>query len=207
MRGSPRTSPPATDGPPIAMTDGEDVLVARAQRDPRAFAPLYDRYFDAVYRYCYHRLGSWEAAEDAASLVFTNALAALPRYRPREDPGSFRGWLFAIAHNVVANSHRYRARHPARPLTAAIEVRDAAPSPEEAALAGEAHRTVWALLEQLPDDQRRLLELRLAGLTDAEIARVLGRSHGAVRASQFRAVTRLRGLMGVGGRSREAPDA
>ena len=53
------------------------------------------------------------------------------------------------------------------------------------------------LLAQLPEEQRRLLELRLTGLTDAEIARVVGRNHGAVRASQFRAVARLRSLLGI----------
>ena len=81
----------AHDAPPpgILMTDA--LLVARAQRDPAAFSPLYEAYFDPVYRYCYHRLGSWEAAEDATSVIFTNALAALPRYRAgggaRKDEG------------------------------------------------------------------------------------------------------------------------
>ena len=71
------------------ITGAEALLVARAQRDPAAFAPLYEAYFDAVYRYCYHRLGDWSAAEDAASLVFTNALAALPRFRTNVRSGSF----------------------------------------------------------------------------------------------------------------------
>lgn len=207
MRGQLPTSSKAPVDPVADTEDAEAALVARARTDPQAFAPLYDRYFDAVYRYCYHRLGSWDAAEDAASLVFTSALAALPRYHMQDRAGSFRAWLFAIAHNVVANSHRQRARRPQRPLEAAVTIPDAAPSPEDAALAAEAHRTVWTLLEQLPDDQRRLLELRLAGLTDAEIARALGRSHGAVRASQFRAVARLRTLLGIGVAPKEAPDA
>ena len=178
----------------ISADEAEDALIARAQRDPDAFAPLYERYFDAVYRYCYHRLGDWTDAEDAASLIFTNALAALPRYR---SDASFRSWLFTIAHNVVANHHRRRGRHPDRPLESAGRLRDASPSPEEDALRREAHRTVHDLLARLPEEQRRLLELRLTGLTDAEIARVVGRNHGAVRASQFRAVARLRSLLGI----------
>lgn len=171
---------------------GEWAQVERAKLDPVAFAPLYRRYLDPVYRYCYRRLGSREAAEDATSLVFERVLKALPTFRG----GSFRAWLFTIAHNVVANA--YRARHVDRTLAEAAEVVDATPTPEDLALAGEAHRTVHALLRQLPDDQRRLLELRLAGLTDAEIAPVVGRSHGAVRVAQHRAVTRLRTLLGVG---------
>ena len=183
---------PRTEATDDASEPDEPALIARARCDPRAFEPLYARYFDPVYRYCYHRLGGWEEAEDAASLVFTRALGALPRYR---HDGSFRSWLFTIAHNVVANVHRDRRFEQA--LTEAAGVADSASTPEDLALAGEAHRTVHALLRQLPEDQRRLIELRLAGLNDAEIAPIVGRSHGAVRVAQHRAVTRLRTLMEV----------
>ena len=161
-------------------------VVARARSDPRAFAPLYARYLDPVYRYCYRRLGSREAADDATGAVFAKALAALPAYRD----GSFRAWLFAIAHNVVADVHR--RRRPEGPLAAAGDPADGAPTPEEAALAADERRTVRALLATLPADQRRVLELRLAGLTGAEIAAVLDRSPGAVKMLQLRAMTRLR---------------
>lgn len=66
---------------------------------------------------------------------------------------------------------------------------DAALTPEEEALAAE---HCQALLALLPDDQRSVVELRLAGLTGAEIANVLGRSVGAIKALQFRAIARLR---------------
>jgi RNA polymerase sigma-70 factor, ECF subfamily len=190
-------APPAIapDGSPLTMVEPEALLVARAQRDPAAFAPLYDAYFDPIYRYCYHRLGSWEAAEDAASLVFTNALSALSRYRADSRSGSFRSWLFVIAHNVVANHRRAAVLRSVLPLADAGAVLDAAPSPEAAALSAEASRTVHALLGQLPPDQRRVLELRLAGLTDAEISHVLGRTHGAIRTTQYRAAIRLRTLL------------
>lgn len=87
-------------GGPTGPSDS--VLVAAAQADRQAFAPLYDRYLDPVYRYCLRRLGSREAAEDATGQVFAKALAALPGYRDR----SFRGWLFTIAHNVVGDAFR-----------------------------------------------------------------------------------------------------
>ncbi len=109
----------------------EATLVAQARRDPQAFAALYDRYFDAVYRYCYRRLGSREAAEDATSQVFLQALTALPRYR---EGGAFRSWLFTIAHNVVIN--RARARRPSEPLEAANEHADPAPMPDYGGLKG-----------------------------------------------------------------------
>lgn len=172
-------------------------IVTRARLDPRAFAPLYDRYLDPIYRYCYRRLGTREAAEDAASAIFARALAALPSYRD----GSFRAWLFVIAHNIVIDTHR--RRRPEQPLADFYEPVDRDPTPEEAALASDARRSVRALLAVLPADQRRVLELRLAGLTGAEIAAVLGRSVAAVKMLQLRAMTRLRAELGVSPRSRE----
>lgn len=174
----------------------EALLISLAQHDPVAFAPLYEAYFDAIYRYCYLRLGTSDAAEDAASLVFINALAALPHFRPTERTGSFRAWLFAIAHNVVANQYRRHSRQRLTILADAQDVPDAAPSPEDVVVAAEARQSVHDVLSGLTDEQRRVVELRLAGLTDAEIARVLGRRHGAVRATQYRAVLRLRALLG-----------
>ncbi len=179
--------PPAGD----RADPSDGVLVAAAQADRQAFAPLYDRYVDPVYRYCLRRLGSREAAEDATGQVFAKALAALPTYRDR----SFRGWLFTIAHNVVSDTRRQR--WPAAPLAGAEDRADPAPTPEEAALAADEGRALRALLVQLPADQRRIVELRLAGLSGVEIARVLGRSEGAIKMLQFRAVARLRVLLHV----------
>lgn len=196
MVGLPQPAIPL-DHPGHETTSAEALAIARAQRDPAAFAPLYETYFDAVYRYCYHRLGDWSAAEDAASIVFTNALAALPRFRADGRTGSFRSWLFAIAHNVVANHHRSRGRRPIVELTHAHAVPDSAPSPEDEAVAAEASHSIHALLSHLTGDQRRVIELRLAGLTDAEIGLVLGRRHGAIRATQYRALLRLRALLGA----------
>ena len=182
---SPR-SPEIRGIPGIPEEDAR--LVALAKTDPRAFAPLYARYFDPVYRYCYRRLGHPEAAADAAAQVFAKALAAIPGYR--EDAPSFRSWLFTIAHNVTADD--LRTRRPIAPLTAAAHVAAADPSPEEVVVTQEVGSAVRVLLAQLPPDQRRILELRLAGLTGPEIAAALGRSLGAVKIAQVRAFARLR---------------
>jgi len=184
------------DGPALRTTDtdqDEAMLVACAKADRRAFAPLYARYLDPVYRYCYRRLGSKEAAEDATSQVFAKALTALPSYRD----GSFGGWLFAIAHNVVADGYRRAALRSHRPLDAVGEPLDAGPSPEDLAVAADERRSVRSLLAELPTDQRRVVELRLAGLTGAEIASALERSIPAVKMLQLRAMTRLRARLGV----------
>ncbi len=186
-----------------ADNDADDAaLVAAAKRERSAFAPLYQRYADPVYRYCLRRLGSKEAAEDATAQVFMKALAALPAYR--EESPSFRSWLFAVAHNVLVDTER--ARRPSFLLEEATAVADSAPGPE-AALSAEARAEVRSLLAVVAPDQRRVLELRLAGLTTVEIAAVLGCSPGAVRAAQFRAATRLRALMGFAPHGKGAGDA
>jgi RNA polymerase sigma-70 factor, ECF subfamily len=185
------------DGMPLDTSEEEAQLIARAQRDPRAFAPLYARYLGPIYRYCYARLGTKEAAEDATSLVFAQVLAALAGYHDV----AFRSWLFTIAHNVVANS--YRAARSQQPLEAAAELADPAPSPEEQVLVIDERHSLWALLSQLSPDQRQVVELRLAGLTGAEIGAVLGRNRASVDAIQHRAVTRLRALFDVQHQARE----
>jgi RNA polymerase sigma-70 factor, ECF subfamily len=185
-------SVPFALSPATPDVDDDAALVLAAQRDPRAFAHLYLRYVEPVYRYCHRRLGTKEASEDATSLVFAKALAALPRYRTENS--SFRSWLFAIAHNAVVDMHR--AAVATRPLDALADRADREPGPEAALLAAEERRTVDGLLAVMAPDQRRVLELRLAGLTTAEIAAALGRNPGAIRAIQCRAAKRLRELLG-----------
>jgi RNA polymerase sigma-70 factor (ECF subfamily) len=185
-----QTPPVALAAPPSAACD-EAALVAAAKSDRRAFGALYDCHVRAVYGYCFHQLGSREAAEDATSLIFTKALGALPSQRG----SSFRGWLFGIAHHVVADAIQQKCAD--MPLEMALEMSDVTPSPESAAIVNETRRTLYAALAQLSTEQRQVVELRLAGLTSAEIGQVLGRSRGAVDVAQHRAVLRLRGLLGA----------
>jgi RNA polymerase sigma-70 factor (ECF subfamily) len=119
------------------------------------------------------------------------ALAALPEYRA--DGPSFRSWLFAIAHNVITDE--LRARRPDQPLTTVVDIVSQAPTPEEEAVRTEERHTIRALLALVPPGEARLLELRLAGLSGAEIAAVLGMTPGAVRVAHHRAVAHLRALL------------
>ena len=167
----------------------EAATVALARRDRAAFAPLYQAYLEPIYRYCYRRLGSREAAEDATSLVFERALRALPTFRD----GSFRAWLFAIAHNVVADA--YRRRGQPQSSVDGLEIADPAPPPELQALAADERRLLATALALLPADQRNVIELRLSGVSSVEAAHILSRSPQAVRALQLRATKRLRTLL------------
>lgn len=178
------------------------VHVARAQRDIRDFAPLYETYAPLVYGYCLRRLSHPDNAADAAALVFTRAIAALPRFRPDKtrSGSTFRAWLFTIAHNVVVDAHRRKREqvsldlhHDA--LAAAGRLLDASASPEDIAVANDAASTVHRHLRALPERQRAIVELRLAGLSGNEISRTLGMSESAVKSAQFRAYATLRTLL------------
>jgi RNA polymerase sigma-70 factor, ECF subfamily len=192
------------DEPPETASDAALVRLARVS--PHAFEPLYLRYRDRVLAYCYRHLGAYTEAEDAASAVFVAALRGLGGFRNRDD--AFRAWLFRIAHNEVSMRHRHRFRHPEAPLAAAANAADPAASPEEHAVLTDDQRRLAALLASLPPRERAVLELRVADLTTAEIACVLGIREQTVRTAQSRAITRLRKSIGSAGATvRKADDA
>ena len=186
---------PAAD---LAPDDHEAHLahLRAARLDPARFAPLYRRYVADVFWFCYRRLDHREDAADATSRTFANALASLGSFRPDPaNPGAtFRAWLFRIAGNVVIDmQRRRRTQHPIE--DAALRLIHPGPTPEEHALASDDARRLHDLLARLPERQRRIVELRLADLSGAEIAEATGMSLSAVKSAQFRAFQTLRVLM------------
>jgi RNA polymerase sigma-70 factor (ECF subfamily) len=94
----------------------------------------------------------------------------------------------------VVNDH-YRAVRPTDVLDDSLELADLADGPEEIAIRNDEHRSLAGVLDRLSEEQRSVIELRLAGLTGDEIAKVLGKSRNAIDQAQFRAVSRLRALL------------
>lgn len=175
-----------------AVTPGEDALVAAARRDRRQFAALYERYAVPVYRFCFVRLSDRQAAEDATSEVFLRAMRGLDGFRG----GDFLAWLFAIARNVVASS--YRARKPQEPLDTASDVADFSGGPEEHAMVEAERAALRHAIEGLPDAQRQVIELHLAGWSLRDSARAMGKTTDAVKMLRFRAVQGLRSALESG---------
>jgi RNA polymerase sigma-70 factor (ECF subfamily) len=170
---------------------GDAAGTGEERAQPSAFSDVYRRWAAPVYRYCHVRLGSREAAEDATSTVFLRALAGYEGFRG----GSLPAWLFAIARHVVADLARVR---PDEPIEVAANHADLGLGPEEVALVGDAADTLAAMLKSLTSEQRQVVELRIAGLTGAEIAEVTGKSEAAVKMLQLRAMQRLRARYGGG---------
>lgn len=165
----------------------EQAEVRAAQQNRADFAPLYQRYADAVYGYCFRRLSDPEQAADVTAEVFTKAMATIATF----SGNSFRSWLFTIARNAVID--RYRARKPVEVLPETLVSTD--PGPEEIAIRRETHLELRAALTHLTEQQQDVITLRLAGLTGKEIAAAMELTPGAVKATQVRAFARLRELM------------
>lgn len=172
-----------------AELEAERLLVEAAQRDGARFGELYERYVDAIYSFSYHHTGSHPAAEEVTAETFERALSHLPGYRWRGVP--YGALLYRIAASVVS---RQRRRPPFLELGETLPADGA--GPEEAWFGAETARALRSALARLPSDQRTVLLLRFeGGLRNAEIARTLGRTEGAVKALTFRGVTALRSTL------------
>jgi len=159
-----------------------------------------------VARFATGRLGDAEKAEDVTSETFEAVLRNLGSYKPGTD---FEAWLFTIAHRRVADHFRRRSRRPEVALDETHPThrggrRDlpgplpAVAGPEEAVLAAERRAEVAGAFRRLRADQQEILALRvLGGLSATQVGEVLGKSEGAVRVAQHRALRSLREAMGV----------
>ncbi len=180
--------------PNIADLPQEDKFVKKAIKgDQQAFGQLYDAYLDSIYRFVYLRVEDQQTAEDISANVFLKAWEKLESYQMRGVP--FRAWLFRIARNAVID--HYRTRKEVAPLEAVVNTYDenAIPVSEHVSTRIEAQQ-IMGLMEQLTEDQRNVLTLKLVhGLDTQEVAKALGKRQGAVRALQMRGLQALAKLM------------
>jgi RNA polymerase sigma-70 factor, ECF subfamily len=174
--------------------EDEPELVERAKRDPRQFGALYDRHFQQIYRFVYSRVREQTAAEDVTSEVFMKALKAIPRYQDTGRP--FAAWLYQIAVNAIAD--RYRTQRPAQSIDDFHDLSIAGPPLEEVAAQRDEMRRIWALVENLPAQQRTALVLKFQeDMKIEDIAVAMGKSAGAVKLLIHRGVSRLREEAGI----------
>lgn len=168
----------------------EDLVRAAQAGDTSAFGQLYERYFDKVYNYLSFKVGGPTEAEDIAGQVFLRALESLSGYKWTGVP--FQAWLFRIAHNLLVDALRRRSRRPSEPLDETMPDRSAVADPEGWLVEKVAREGLLHAVERLTELQRQVISLKFAaGLTNAEVAHVLGRTEGAVKALQHAAVQSL----------------
>ena len=161
-------------------------LVEAARQDPGRFAEIYEAHFGRVYAFVARRVPTRAEAEDVTAEVFHQALAGLGGFQWQGTP--FAPWLLGIAAHLVARRWQRSSGHTEVPID----------DLELAAVDGHAERqTLFVqLLSRLPDDQRRVIEQRFYEQHSIrEIAQELGRSEGAIKQLQFRALETLRNLV------------
>ncbi|ABF42133.1 sigma-24, ECF subfamily [Candidatus Koribacter versatilis Ellin345] len=169
----------------LVTESDERLLIEAAQRDPRHFAQLYEDNLDRVYAFIASRVHDRVEAEDLTSEVFHQALAKLDRFEWRGVP--FAAWLLRLAANAISD----RYSKPSVRFEVAGEEID--PSFDEGT---ERRALLMQLLDRLPSDQQLVISRRfLDGRSIAEIAGELGRSEGAIKQLQFRALQSLRQQM------------
>jgi RNA polymerase sigma-70 factor, ECF subfamily len=158
-------------------------LIEAAQRDPGRFAELYEANFDRVYAFVARRVPGREEAEDVTSEVFHQALAGLAGFEWQGTP--FVAWLLGIASHLVARRWQRAANHD----EVGVDDLDLAASSADA----DRQALFAQLLDRLPEDQRYVIRRRLFEQRSIrEIAQEIGRSEGAVKQLQFRALEKLR---------------
>jgi RNA polymerase sigma-70 factor (ECF subfamily) len=158
----------------------EQALVEAARADPARFLELYDQHFHRLYAYVLRRAGNRREAEDVTAEVFHRALAKLDRYEWRGIP--FVAWLYRIAAHELSDRRQEAAR------VAGAQPPDSGTDPQL-----EQQVVLFQLVDRLPDGQRRVIQLRFGeGRSIQEAAHALGRSEGAIKQLQRRALENLR---------------
>jgi RNA polymerase sigma-70 factor (ECF subfamily) len=170
-----------------------------------AFDEIYRALSGPVYSYLTTQVRRREDAEDLTGQVFLEAMRGIRSFTG--DASAFRGWLFRIAHNRAVDLARRLARRPEASLEEAESIPEANAT-EDRAIGRVASLQIWRAVESLPEQQRRVITLRLAaGLTSREIAEVLGKRIGTVKALQHRALgTVAKALKGLEGETPEGPE-
>lgn len=160
------------------------------QGDAEAFGQLYDHYVSGIFRFIYYRVGSRQLAEDLTSETFVRGLRAIQRFNWQGK--DFGAWLTTIARNLVAD-HFKSSRSRLEIVTETIpEGKTHAASPEHEVLALISNEILFEAVKSLPAEQRDCILMRfMQGLSIAQTSAALGRSEGAVKQLQLRAVRSL----------------
>lgn len=188
----------------FGVIQGEDTSVQDPQElaflesalkaDPVALGMLYDQYVDRIYSYIYHRVGQAEVAEDLTGQVFMRVLEAVRSGKPWRS--SFSGWLYRIAHNQVIDYYRRNKRAVFVDVDEATPVAAVDGDPVHMVETRLASQHLREALTEITEEQAQVITLRfLNDLSIAEVASIMDKTEGAIKALQYRAVLALRRVM------------
>ena len=156
--------------------------------DPDALGQIFDNHYEQIYCYVLRRLGQQDLAQNLASECFCRMLKAYQDGKGPQDGVLY--WLYRVAHNLVVDVYRQADRQPL-PLYEDV-LNDQDPLPEEAVLQQQQHNRVRWALQQLTEDQQQVLSLKFfEGLDNEQVAEVMQKTIGAVKALQHRGLASL----------------
>lgn len=167
----------------------DDDLLARAIKgDADAFGDLYERHMMSIFRYVYYRVGEIREAEDLTEIIFVKVWQSLHSFKFGK--ASFRTWIYRVARNALVDHFRTFKQELELPEDAAL--RSSSPQPEEEVIAMETSEHIAKAIQRLNPQYQEILTLRFINeMSHEEAAQVMGRSVGAVRVLQFRALKAL----------------
>lgn len=183
------------------MSKDEARLIKRAKKgDPAAFSEIYDRHQPAIYRYIFYRVKDAATAEDLTSEVFVRLVENIDHFTYRGRP--LLAWLYTIGRNLIADHHRHAEQSmPLFQDEQRTQLAGEVVDPEQAVQRKLTQRRLVAAISCLTEGQRDVILLKFVeGLDNAAVAQTLGKSVGAVKALQHRALASLRRILkGNGG--------
>jgi RNA polymerase sigma-70 factor (ECF subfamily) len=186
---------PVSEAPSTPNPAAERALVERAcTGDVRAVEALYNLHVSRIFRYVTAKVGNATEAEDITAEIFVKMVEALPRYQQRDVP--FQAWLFRIASNQVVDHYRRTGNRQARSIED-LDFADPKTGPEDLVEMQRSLADVFDAVKKLPEAQRRVIELRFgADRSVRETAQILNKSENNVKVLQFKAIEKLRKLLG-----------
>lgn len=175
------------------LTSDDWALLEKAREyDPAALGALYDRYSTRIYNYIYRRVGDAHLSEDLTAAVFTKMLEAIRSSKSWRS--SFSGWLYRIAHNIVVDHYRGWRRDGELPLEERLPTSKG--DPVRALDQSLTQSTIRRAITQLTPDQSQVILLKFVeGMSNAEVAEIMGKTEGAVKSLQHRALDALRRVL------------
>jgi RNA polymerase sigma-70 factor (ECF subfamily) len=165
-------------------------LVERGQQgDREALEELYLIHFDRIYSYLHMTVGNRHDAEDLTTQTFMRMLESIGRFKFQSAP--FSAWLFRIAHNLSMD--HFRANRRWQPEEDVPEPRDSEErSAEDEAFHAIGRQSMLDLIDSLSPEQQQVLTLKFVfNFSNAEAATILGKTEGAVKSLQHRALVSL----------------
>jgi RNA polymerase sigma-70 factor (ECF subfamily) len=181
--------------------DDEAALLEKAIAcDPTALGELYDRHAARIYHYIFAHIGDAQLAEDMTSTVFIKMLDAVQSSKGWQQ--SFLAWLYRIAHNLIVD--HFRRNEPSKMLPLDEHLVAAVDDPVTAVEKAMAASALGGAVAQLTGEQQTVVVLKFfEGMTNLQVAKAMGKTEGAIKSLQFRALGTLRRILEGDSRQRD----